>query len=347
MIRHFTVLTHLLLATALVFAAVSAQAEPLAEIYLAHTQSQLALDDPAAVIAAEFKQRVESGSNGAVLVHIFPDGRLGGNREITKLVQHNVIQTSLVTAGGLAPQYPLIAVTQFPFLIESRAVGRTLYDGPFGQQLAADIEAKTGFVILGFGDPGGLQIITNSQRPIVHPQDMAGLKIRSVPGLSSLDTMITSLGAKAVKVSSREELNALASGIVDGQMLPANVVLGRRFDEVQKFATITNHLYSPYIWIFNQEAFSGFSQDLQVLVRDAAKGAIARGYEFTLEWETSVNGMPRLRQRMKVADFSPDQRAEFAAISQPAVKADLLNSLGQDGQDWLERLIAAKNGVNQ
>ena len=346
MTRYFLSWRPLILSAVTLLGAFSAKAQPVAEIYLAHTQSQITLDDPAGVMAADFKQRVEAATKGAVLVHIFPESRLGGNRELAKLVESNIVQTALVTAGGLVPQYPLIAATQLPFLIESRAAGRALYDGAFGQQLAADMEAKTGFVVLGFGEPGGLQIITNSQRPVVHPQDMAGLKIRSVPGLSSLDAMIRSLGGKAVKVSSREEYNALGSGVIDGQMLPSSVVLGRRFDEVQKYATLTYHLYSPYVWIFNGQAFNALSPDVQGVVRDAAKAGIAHGYEVARAWESSESGLPLLRRRMKVLDLSPSQRAEFAAITQPAVKADLAKTLGPDGQDWLERMITATGGIN-
>lgn len=341
MLRDFIDLRILVLVAAVALGTCPAQAEPAVEIILAHGQSQNPPDDPVAVMAAEFKQRVEEASNGAVLVHIFPDSRLGGNRETAKLVERNVIQTALVTAGGLVPQYPLIAVTQFPFLIDNRAAGRALYDGPFGQQMAADMQAKTRFVILGFGEPGGLQIITNSQRPIIHPQDLSGLKIRSVPGFTSLDTMIRSLGAKPVKVSSREEYNALGSGVVDGQMVAANIVLAHRFDQVQTYATLTNHLYSPYIWIFNKDAFDALPPDTAALVRSAAKAAISRGYDVAQEWEASAHGMRALRLRLTVQDLSAAQRAEFAAVTQPAVKAELLTSLGPEGEDWINRLFAA------
>ena len=221
--------------------------------------------------------------------------------------------------------------------------GKTALDASkdIGRTASSDMEAKTGFVILGFGEPGGLQIITNSKRPILHPQDMAGLKIRSVPGLGSLDAMIRSLEAKAVKVSSREEYNALGSGVVDGQMLPTSMVLGRRFDEVQKYATLTFHLYSPYVWLFNRHAFDALSPEHRALIRDSAKAAIAQGYEAARTWENSESGLRLLRQRMKVMDLSSSQRAEFAAITQPAVKADLMKTLGHDGQEWLERMIAA------
>jgi len=342
MIRHSIAFRAVVLAAVLTLTVIGgSRAEPPVEIHLAHGQSQISPDDPAAIMAAEFKRRVEEGSGGAVLVHIFPESRLGGNREMAKLVERNVIQTALITAGGLAPQYPLIAVTQFPFLIDNRAAGRSIYDGGFGQRLAADIQAKTPYVVLGFGEPAGLQIITNSQRPVTHPQDMAGLKIRGIPGFASLDTMIRGLGATPIKVSSREEYNALSSGVVDGQMVPANIVLPRHFDQVQKYATLTYHLYSPYIWIFNKSAFDALPPETADLVRAAATAAITHGYETTRAWDDSEGGLRALRQRLKVQDLSAAQRAEFAAVTQPAVKAEIRASLGADGEEWLNRLFAA------
>ncbi|WP_161539735.1 TRAP transporter substrate-binding protein DctP [Paramagnetospirillum kuznetsovii] len=313
------------------------QAEPAVEIHLAHSQRQTSASDAVSVTAAAFKDILESQSNGAVIVRMHPESRLGGNREMAKLVEHNVIQTALITVGGVAPFYPMVAVTQVPFLIPDRAVARQVYDGPFGQALAADMAAKTGFEILGFADPSGFQIITNSSRPIVSAKDMAGLKIRAVPGFSALDAMIRGMGATPVKVSSKEERNALSSGVVDGQSNPAAIILAQRFDDVQKFATLTNHLYSPYVWVFNQDAFRGLSPEIQSHIRAAATKAIALGTKAAEDWENSESGIRLLCHRLKCQDLDAARRAEFAAVTQPVVLERLQDNLGPDGQDWITR----------
>jgi tripartite ATP-independent transporter DctP family solute receptor len=317
----------------------AARAEAPVELIFAHTQRQSGGFDPVSIMAAQFKAAVETGSQGKVLVHIFPESSLGGNRDLARLVEKGVIHTALASPGGVAPSYPLIALTQIPFLFDSRKAAMAVYDGPFGQDLARDMESRTAFTVLGFGDPGGFHIITNSRRPVLLPADMKGLKIRAIPGFSSLDAMIKAAGAVPVKVGSREEFNALASGVADGQMLPPSQILGRHFDEVQRHATLTNHIYSPSVWLFNQAAFNALDADTQTLIRQAAAQAIAEGHRAAEAWESSEDGFGLLRSRMRIIQPTPAQKAEFLAAMQPVVKAELAASLGADGVEWMNRLM--------
>lgn len=319
-------------------------AEPPRVIHLAHTQMQDPTKDTAAAMAAEFKREVERRTEGAVTVAIFPEGQLGGNRDLGKLVSAGTIQTAFVTVGGLAPHYPLIAAIQMPFALESGAMAARVFDGPFGLGLAADIEKKAGMAVLGFGDSGGFHILTNSRRPIHRPKDVAGLKLRTIPGLDTLDAMIKGMGGTPVKTSSREELTALANGILDGQMNPAPVIVTRRYDEVQKYATLTNHLYAPYVWLFNSQSLASLTPGQQSAVRTAAKQAIAVGRSAAKTMEASDKGLPTLRRRMEVVELTPDQRAEFRAATQPPVAAAIARSLGDDGTRLLMAFQAAAAG---
>ncbi|MBC7951072.1 MAG: TRAP transporter substrate-binding protein DctP [Rhodospirillaceae bacterium] len=327
------------------FAFASANAaEPPRVIHLAHTQMQDPSQDTAAAMAAEFKREVERRTDGTVTVAIFPEAQLGGNRDLGKLVAAGTIQSALVTVGGLAPHYPLIAAIQMPFALDSAASAARVFDGPFGLALAADIEKRAGITVLGFGDSGGFHILTNSRRPIHRPKDVAGLKLRTIPGLDTLDAMIKGMGGVPVKTSSREELTALATGILDGQMNPAPVIVTRRYDEVQKYATLTNHLYAPYVWLFNAASLASLSPDQQSAVRASASQAIASGRTAAKTLETSARGLPTLRRRMEVVELSPAERAEFRAATQPPVAAAIARSLGDDGTRLLTAFQAAAKG---
>jgi len=315
--------------------------QPRTTIALAHTQVQDPTSDTAAAMAAEFKREVERRTDGAITVAIFPEGQLGGNRDIAKLVASGVIETALVTVGGLAPRYPLIAVTQMPFALSSPEAAEQVFDGPFGTALAADIEAKAGVSVLGFGDSGGLHILTNSRGPIRGPADMQGLKLRTIPGMDTLNAMIKGLGGVPVKVSSREELTALAAGIIEGQMNPAPVIVTRHYDEVQKYATLTNHLYAPYVWVFNTPAMAALPPEQQDAVREAARQAIQAGRITAKAMEESDKGVPTLRRRMQVTDLTPAEREEFRAATQPAVAQAIADSLGPDGTRLLGEFLDA------
>ena len=313
------------------------------DIYLAHSQAQDAASDPAAALASEFRRSVSELSGGKLKVGIFPAGQLGGNRDMARLVAEGRVHSALVTVGGIAPLYPMIAVTGMPFALDSVEAAYRVYDGPFGQALTADMERKTGLVVLGFGDAGGMHVLTNSRRPIHNPIDMTGLKIRTIPGYKVLDAMIRGLGAVPVNVSSREEFQSLEAGIVDGQTNPASVVLSRRYYYVQSHATLTGHLYAPYVWIYNRDAFNQLSPDEQAVVREAARRAVAAGRALGGLPGHGVDGLVR---SMQVYTPTPSEREAFKSASQPAARESLVKSLGEEGASLLAQFTQAATQAN-
>ena len=310
------------------------------ELFLAHTQRQDAAAVPAAAMAAEFKREVERRTAGRVKIGIFPSGQLGGNRDLVRLVRRNIVQSAFVTIGGIAPLYPPIAVIEMPFVLSSPEAAYRVFDGPFGQRLAADMERRTGLGVLGFGDGGGFFAITNSRHPVHSPADMRGLKIRTIPGFEPLDAMIRSLGAIPVQVSSREEFTALASGVVDGQMNPPVIVLANRYDEVQKYITLTAHLYAPLVWIFNRDAMATLDDSERDAVRQAAVLALSAGRKVARAIEASEQGLPALRRRMEVSVPTDAERQAFKKAAQPAVAEAIAKSLGEDGTRLLADFLA-------
>ena len=314
------------------------------EIFLAHTQKQDPASEPAAVQAAEFKRQVEALTGGTVKVGIFPDGQLGGNRDMAGLVSRGVIQSAFVTAGGLASLYPPIAVLEMPFVLSSRAAAYAVYDGAFGRGLAADIEKKTGLTVLGYGDGGGFFAISKSRRSLHSPSDMRGLRIRTVSGFAVLDVMIRSLGATPVNVSPNEQYAALATGLIDGEISPPMLMLSSHFDEVQKYVTLTEHLYVPTVWIFNRDAFARLTPSEQSAVRQAADAAVAAGRATARKIEAADGGIPALRRRMSVSSLSEAEHDAFKAVTQPAVAAEIVKTQGPDGARLLDAFLKAAEG---
>jgi tripartite ATP-independent transporter DctP family solute receptor len=313
------------------------------DIYLGHSQAQDSAVDPAAALASEFRRSVSELSGGKLKVGIFPAGQLGGNRDMARLVAEGRVHSALVTVGGIAPLYPLISVTGMPFALNNVKAAYAVYDGPFGQALAADMERKTGLVVLGFGDAGGMHVLTNSRRPIHTPADMAGLKIRAIPGYKVLDAMIRGLGAVPVNVSSREEFQSLEAMIVDGQTNPASVVQSRRYYYVQSHATLTGHLYAPYVWIYNREAFEQLTPAEQAILREAARRAVAAGRALG---KRLGQGEDALLRSMRVYTPTPSERDAFKAACQPPVREALAKTLGEEGLDLLARFVTAAAEAN-
>jgi len=309
-------------------------------IKLAHPNRNDASDNATGAMAVAFKTRVESASARAIRVDVYPEGQLGSDDAVVALVGKGVIQSAISAVGGFARHYPLIGALDVPFAFPTIASTYAVFDGPFGQALAQDIERKTRLHILGFGDSGGFFALTNSVRRIRAPADLAGLKIRTM-GLESHNRFVRSLGGEPVGLRWSELYAALEIGAVDGQMNPIPIIRFARFDEVQKYLTLTNHFFTPYVWVLNGETWRALTREQQALVADAAQAAIAAGRELNRRIENSDRGLPALRQRMDVYTPSESEAAAFRHASQPAVEAYLVETLGRDGRDLMDSFLAA------
>jgi tripartite ATP-independent transporter DctP family solute receptor len=309
-------------------------------IKLAHPNRNIASDNATGAMATAFKARVESGSAGAIRVDIYPEGQLGQDDAVVALAGKGVIQSAISAVGGMARHYPLIGALDLPFAFPTIATTYAVFDGPFGQALAQDIERKTGLHVLGFGDSGGFFALTNSVRRIRTPADLAGLKIRTM-GLESHKRFIRSLGGEPVGLGWSELFGALESGLVDGQMNPIPIIRFARFDEVQKYLTLTNHFFTPYVWVLNGATWRALTPERQALIAEAAHAGIVAGRALNRHIEDSDRGLPALRQRMDVYAPSAAEAAAFRQASVPAVEAYIEATFGREGRDLMNALRAA------
>ncbi len=309
-------------------------------IKLAHLNKNDPFDNSTGAMAVVFKSLVESGTNGAVKVEIFPDGQLGKDNEVIQQVKSGVVQSSISSVGGIASVYPMIGVLDVPFAYPNIATTYEVFDGPFGQKLAADITRKTGLDVLGFGDSGGFFAFTNSKHPIKSPEDMKGLKIRTM-GLDSHKAVVSSLGGQPVAINWAEVYTSLQTGVADGEMNPIPIIKFAKFDEVQKYLTLTNHLFTPYVWIFNKAAFDGLSAQEKEVVKAAARSAIVAGRGINRIIEASDRGLPALALKMQVYTPTKAEITKFRDLAQPAVKAQIAKSYGKEGEALMADFLAA------
>lgn len=326
-------------------AALPASAADTVRILLAHAQRHDPQSDTAAAAAEEFRTQVAALSQGRLRVEILAEGVTGGNRDTTALVEKGVIHSALVTLGGVSPIHKPLSLLQLPYAFSSLDQAARVLDGPFGQHLTADMAARTKLRLMAFVCPPGFHILTNSDRPVATPDEMWGLRLRAIPGSKPLEAMIRAVGANPVRVSSRDELAALATGIADGQMSPPAMVMARGFDRVQRFATLTDHLYVPYVWVFNQAAYAALSEADRAILDRAVGAAKARAHVMALALEKSESGRGGLGRRMQVITLNASARAAFREALRPPVEAAVLAEIGADGSRWLAEFTAAAKAV--
>ncbi len=307
---------------------------------LAHLNPQQPFEVASAAMAEVFKSEVESNSNGRIKVELYPNGVLGKEPETMVQVKAGVIQSYISSSGGMAQFYPMIDVTNMPFAFSSYNVGYKVYDGAFGQALAKDIEKTAGFKVLGFGESGGFFAITNSKKQIKSPADMKGIKLRTM-ALPLHQEIVKALGASPTTVAWAEVYTSLQTGVVDGQMNPISIIAMAKFQEVQKYITLTNHLYAPYVWVINPKFYAGLSADLQGVVADAARTAILAGRGLSRIIDASDKGLPTLASKMTVYVPNTAEMKQFRDATMPAARAFMSSKYKKDGEAWVDRFYAA------
>ncbi len=311
-------------------------------IRLAHLNPDDPLKSHSGTMAAVFKSLVEANSGGAIEVQLFANGQLGKDNEVIDQVRSGLVESTISSSGGIAQHYDLVGVFDIPFAFPNIGVAsRVIHkDSSFGQKFIADLESKTELKVLGLLDSGGFFAFSNSKRPITSVADMEGLRIRTMT-LPTHEAIISSLGGQPTALPWAEVYTALQTGVADGQMNPVPVIAFAKFDEVQKYLSITNHVITPYIWTVNEEFFAGLSPEHQTLIKWASEVATEAGRGMSRVIEASESGLPALAAKMEVNVVSNEEQAKFAEKAQPAVRALIEAQYGADGIAMLESLLAA------
>lgn len=309
-------------------------------LVLAHLNKNDAADNPTGAMAVAFKRTLEEISGKAFRVDVFPEGQLGGDEQAVALTKKGVIQSAISSVGGIAKLYPPIGVLDFPFAFRSIEQTYAVFDGPFGRLLADDMERKAGFKVIGYGDQGGFFVLTNSKRPVRSPADMAGLRIRTM-GLDTHKGFVGSLGGEAVGMAWKDVYGALGSRVVDGQMNPISIVKFARFDEVQKYLTLTNHFFTPYVWTMNPSFHAGLTDQEKSWVAMAAAAGVAASRATAKAMVASERGLASLAQRMTVYAPTPAEIEAFRKATQPTAKKMIEEKFGPEGATLLAAFLNA------
>jgi len=262
-----------------------------------------------------FGEVLEEVSGGQWTLVQHPASALGGERELIEAVQIGTLDMVITSSGPLPNFVPETQVLDLPFLFRDYEHARGVLDGEIGQELLAKVD-ETGMKALVWTE-NGFRHITNSLRPVHTPQDLAGLKIRTMENPIHLRAF-EALGAAPTPMSFAELFTALQQGVVDAQENPIVVISVSRFSEVQDHLTLSGHLYSPAIIIMSQSRWDSLSEEEQGWFMEAARASVevTRGRVTELE-ETGVD---QLREAgMEVV--TEIDRAAFEAAVQPAYEA--------------------------
>jgi TRAP-type transport system periplasmic protein len=279
--------------------------------------------------ATVFMNEVMKRTNNRIRINEFPANALGGEREMVEGAQLGTIDIVITSTGPVGNFVPETLITDIPFLFRDYAHARAVLDGPIGQEILAKCEAK-GLVCLAWGE-NGFRHVTNNRREIKTPDDIKGLKLRTMENQVHM-TAFRTLGAAPTPMAFPELYGALQQGVVDGQENPIPVILSARFAQVQKFMSMTGHVYSPALFIMSRATWAKLTPADQAIFKDAARlGAAANRQKVAAD---EAVGVDTLRKAGMTVDTNPD-KAKFQSALAPAY-AEYAKRFGQANIDRIK-----------
>jgi len=243
----------LALSVAGVFAAAPALAETTLKLaYALSTNSHYGAG------ADALAKSLDASTKGQFKIQHFPNSALGGEREVIEGLQLGTIDLAIVSTGATLNFVPKTGVFDIPFLFRDLAHARKVLDGDIGQQMLAEFP-KRGLIALAWGEQGFRQL-TNNVRPVATPADAKGLKIRTTENPIHI-AAFRQLGILATPMAWPEVATALQQGTIDGQENPLSVIVSAKLPQLQKYLSLTAHVYGPALVLMSPNAYDALSKE--------------------------------------------------------------------------------------
>jgi len=273
-------------------------------------------DHPVSMGVKKFAELVAAKSGGKITVKEFPANQLGNEMQQTSALQGGVQEMQAPATTSLVGIVKEFGLVDFPFVVSNFKQADAMLDGPLGKQLTAKLPEK-GLVALAFWDLG-FRNVTNSKRPITKGEDLEGIKLRVIPNPVFLDTFKT-FKANPLPLPFAELYNALESKAVDGQENPFSVILSNKFYEVQKYLSVTNHVYAANIILISKKFWDKLSPVEQKLLQDAATEA--RDYQRVASREAAAKSIGELKAKgMLVNEVPAAELAKMRTEIKPVIE---------------------------
>ncbi len=288
-----------------------------------------------------FAEQVAKNSGGKMKIRAVGAAALGPDTQMQQALiggAQEMMVGSTATLVGITKE---MALWDTPFLFNTAKEADTVLYGPIGQKVMDKLQEK-GLVGLAYWE-NGFRNLTNSKRPVTKLEDLDGIKLRVMQNEVYLDSFKL-MGANAIPLPFSELFSALETKTVDGQENPYNTILSSKFYEVQKYLSVTNHVYSPWIMTVSKKWWDQLSKDEQKVLLDAAKAS--RDFERQDTREEAAKAVADLKAKgMAVNDVSPQEvnrmREKLTRVN-AAIAANVGMELWNETQAELAKLRGGK-----
>ncbi|RKD22943.1 ABC transporter substrate-binding protein [Ammoniphilus oxalaticus] len=274
----------------------------------------------------KFKEIVERDTNGSIVVENYHSGQLGDDRAMMEALQLGTQEMTCPSTAPIANFVPGFSVFDIPFLFPNEEVAdQVLLKDPVGQELL-DMLPEQGMVGLAYWE-NGFRDLTNNKHEVKTVADFKDLKIRTMENKLHL-AAFRALGANPTPMAFSELFTAMQQGTVNGQENPIATIYLQKYNEVQKYLSLTHHVYSPFVLLLSKKFWDESTPEEQEIMKKAAQEA--GDYERKLVREANGEYVDDLKAAgMTVTEITEADRAEMKKVTD-AVLPQFVDTIGKD-----------------
>lgn len=282
----------------------------------AYAQTELKLGhvgEPGSLIGAtadEFAKRANEKLAGKYKIITYGSSQLGGDKELLQKLKLGTVEFA-EPSTVMSSEADIFGVFEMPYLVKSREHMKKIENALFWSKMEPAVEKK-GLKILAVWE-NGFRHITNNKRPIVMPADLQGIKLR-VPEGKWRVKMFQAYGANPSPMKFSEVFTALQTGVMDGEENPFAQIYSAKFYEVQKYLSLTGHVYSPAYLAVGLKKWNTLPADVRKTLESTAKEVQAWVYEKAAKDDQVLLDKMKASGSMQVNEANKDA---FIAASKP------------------------------
>ncbi len=298
-------------------------------------------DHPVGNGVAKMTACLTQKSGGKMKLQAFWGGALGGDLQATQALRSGTQEMVITSSSPLVGILPDLGVFDLPFLFANEKEADAILDGSFGKFIT-DKMPGVGLVNLSYWE-NGFRNLTNSRKPVTRVEDFPGLKVRVMQNNIFLDTFRT-LGTNAVPMAFQEVFAALETKAIDGQENPFVTIDTSKMYEVQKFLSVTNHAYTPFLVLYSKQLFDRLSADEQKALVDCA--AEGQKEQRTVSRALSEKSLANVKaQGMQVNMIAPEEQKRMRDAVKPVYERAAA-TIGKETVDRMQAELAKLRGTN-
>lgn len=286
--------------------------------------------------AQEAADRIKAATNGRLEIRLFPANQLGSDTDLLSQVRNGGVEFFNQASSVLSTLVPAAGIVNTGFAFNDYDHVWTAMDGSLGKYVRAQIE-KVGLLTMSKPWDNGFRQVTTSTKPINTPADLRGMKLR-VPSAPMLSTLFSALGASPTPINFNEVYSALQTKLVEGQENPLAIISTARLYEVQKYCSLTNHVWDAYWILGNRKAVERLPKDIQEIVfREFEKSAADERADIAVLSKSLRSDLQG--KGLQIAEV--DRNAFKAALAKTSFYKDWRAKFGDEAWKLLEQNAGA------